>query len=172
LRIGSLIISSEDLLAGLVVILRFTGFIAVLGLTAASLSESEITRALESLLSPLSVLHIPIRDFVMAVQVTLRFLPLLAQTAERIAKAQASRGANWQSNRWNIVQQVRQIIPIIVPLFVSSLRKAEAMALAMDARGYGSLPIRTSVVTLKYHLEDGLVLLGGVVACLIFVLLR
>jgi energy-coupling factor transport system permease protein len=165
LRIGSLVISSADLLAGLAVLLRFSGFMAVLGLAAASLSESEITRGLEALLHPLSLLHIPIQDFVMAVQVTLRFFPLLAQTAERIAKAQASRGADWRPSGWNLIQRARQIAPVIVPLFVASLRRAENMALAMDARGYGSLPNRTSVVTLHYHWEDGMALLGAIVAC-------
>lgn len=171
-RVGSRVISSGDLLAGLSVLLRFTGFIAVLGLSSAILSESEITRALESLLKPLSLLHIPIQDFVMALQVTLRFIPLLAQTAERIAKAQASRGANWKLNRWNIVQQVRQITPMIVPLFVASLRKAENMALAMDARGYGSFPVRTSLIALKYKREDALALLGTAALCLAAALLR
>jgi energy-coupling factor transport system permease protein len=85
LQIGPLVISSADLVAGLALLLRFSGFMAVLGLATASLSESEITRGLESLLHPLSMLHIPTQDFVMAVQVTLRFFPLLAQSAERIA---------------------------------------------------------------------------------------
>ncbi len=162
LRIGSLVISSADLWAGAAVLLRFGGFMAVLGLAAASLSESEITRGLEALLRPLSVLHVPVQDFVMAVQVTLRFFPLLAQTAERIAKAQASRGADWQPKGWNLVQRARQIVPVIVPLFIASLRRAENMALAMDAPGYGSLPLRTSLVTLRFHLADALALVGAV----------
>jgi energy-coupling factor transport system permease protein len=169
LRIGSLVISSADLWAGLAIILRFGGFMAILGLAAASLSESEITRGLEALMRPLSLLHIPIQDFVMAVQVTLRFFPLLAQSAERIAKAQASRGADWSPAGWNLVQRARQVMPVIVPLFVASLRRAENMALAMDTRGYGSLPVRTSVISLQYHREDVAILAGAVVVCLIVV---
>ncbi|RPJ52119.1 MAG: energy-coupling factor transporter transmembrane protein EcfT [Chloroflexi bacterium] len=169
-QIGSLVISSADLLAGLAVLLRFSGFMAVLGLAAASLSESEITRGLEALLRPLSVLHIPTQDFVMAVQVTLRFFPLLAQTAERIAKAQASRGADWRPAGWNLVQRVKQIAPVIVPLFVASLRRAENMALAMDARGYGSLPLRTSLVSLQYHWVDAVVLVVAGTFCLVVII--
>ncbi len=171
LRIGSLVISSADLWAGLAVLLRFGGFMAVLGLAAASLSESEITRGLEALLRPLSALHVPVQDFVMAVQVTLRFFPLLAQTAERIAKAQASRGADWHPAGWNLMQRARQIVPVIVPLFVASLRRAENMALAMDSRGYGSLPLRTSLVTLHIKIADALALVGAVGVAVIVVFL-
>lgn len=169
LRIGSLVISSTDLWAGVLLLLRFGGFMAVLGLAAASLSESEITRGLESLLRPLSVLHIPTQDFVTAVQVTLRFFPLLAQTAERIAKGQASRGADWQPTGWNLAQRARQVVPLIVPLFVASLRRAENMALAMDARGYGSLPLRSSLVNLAFQSRDWLALAISVLIGLIII---
>jgi energy-coupling factor transport system permease protein len=168
-RIGALMISSADLDAGLALLLRFTGFMAVLGLAAASLSESEITRGLDALLHPLTILHLPVQDFVMSVQVTLRFFPLLAQTAERIAKAQASRGADWQPAGWNLVHRAKQIAPLIVPLFVASLRRAEAMALAMDARGFGSLPLRTSLVTLHYHRADWLAFAGTIIVTLLMV---
>ncbi len=166
--LGPVIISGADLWTGLILVLRFSAFIALLGLAAASLSESEITHGLQSLLRPLTYLRIPTYDFVMAVQVSLRYFPLLAQSAERIAKAQASRGADWRPAGWNLVKRTRQIVPMIVPLFITSLRRAENMALAMDARGYGSLPMRTSLVILKYQTRDavGLLLtlaLGGLI---------
>ena len=153
---GWLSITVTDLWYGLALLLRFSGFMAVLGLAASYLSESELTRGLEALLSPLSLLRIPTHDFVMVIQVTLRYFPLLSQTAERIAKAQASRGADWQPAGWNLVRRARQIIPMIVPLFIASLRRAENMALAMDARAYGALPIRTSMITLRFHRADWL----------------
>lgn len=156
-----LVISPADLLASLALLLRFSGFIALLGLAAASLSESELTQGLQSLLKPLTWLGIPAHDFILAIQVSLRYFPLLAQSAERIAKAQASRGADWRPAGWNLAVRARQIAPLIVPLFVNSLRRAENMALAMDARGYGSLPIRTSLVILRYSRRDILALLAG-----------
>lgn len=88
----------------------------------------------------------------------LRYFPLLAQVAERIAKAQAARGADWRPAGGNFIQRARQMAPVIVPLFVSSLRRAENMALAMDARGYGCLPTRTSMVSLHFRAVDFLVL--------------
>jgi energy-coupling factor transport system permease protein len=155
IAVGPLAASAADLQAAAALLLRFASFVAVLGLAAASLSESELTHGLEALLRPLAVLRLPVYDFITVIQVTLRYFPLLAQTAERIAKAQASRGADWSPTGWNLVQRVRQIVPLIVPLFVISLRRAVNMALAMDARGYGSLPGRTSMVTLRYRAADG-----------------
>lgn len=150
----TLVISTGDVWAGIALLLRFSAYIALLGLASASLSESEITHGLDSLLRPLSRLRVPVQDFITVVQVTLRFFPLLAQSAERIAKAQAARGADWRPAGWNLVERVRQIAPLIVPLFVTSLRRAENMALAMDARGYGSLPNRSSMVVLSYRFKD------------------
>ena len=170
LRVGGLVISTGDLWAGIKLILRFTAYIAVLGLATSTLSASEITRGSEALLRPLTVIHFPVHDFVMVVQVTLRFFPLLAQTAERIAKAQASRGADWRPSG-NLIQRARQVVPLIVPLFVTSLRRAENMALAMDARGYGSGPSRTSMVELHFRRIDVLILLGVAILVVIMFLL-
>lgn len=158
LSYGWLSITTTDLWYGAALLLRFSGLMAVLGLAASYLSESELTRGLEALLSPLRVLRVPTHDFVMVIQVTLRYFPLLSQAAERIAKAQASRGADWQPAGWNLIRRARQIIPMIVPLFISSLRRAENMALAMDARGYGILPTRTSMIQLHFRRADAVAL--------------
>ena len=150
---GWLVVSSGDLWAGINLILRFSAYIFVLGLASTVLSASQITRGLEALLHPLSEFGFPVHDLVMVVQVTLRFFPLLAQTAERIAKAQASRGADW-SMRGGPIQRARRMAPMIVPLFVTSLRRAENLALAMDARAYGSIPVRTSMIVLQFRRLD------------------
>jgi len=161
-------VTSGDLLLGLNLLLRFSAYILALGLASALLSAADITRGLDALLKPLERLRLPVHDFVMVIQVTLRFFPLLGQTVERIAKAQASRGANWDA-KGNILQRVRQVVPILVPLFVISLRRAESLALAMDARAYGSSAQRTSMVELKFARRDWLALavLVGVVGVMI-----
>ncbi len=167
-QVRSLVISLADILAGVKLILRFTALIALLGLASSVLSASDVIGGLESLLRPLAVLHFPVHDFVMVVQVTLRFFPLLAQTAERIAKAQASRGADWRSSG-NLVQRVRQTLPLMIPLFVTSLRRAETLALAMDARAYGSGPRRTSMIVLRFQRPDivALLVVAGLVALMV-----
>ncbi len=157
LAIGSLHITLADLEAGARLLVRFFALILGLGLASFTLSTSEMTQGLNVLLAPLARLKLPVQDFVMMVQVTLRFLPLLAQTAERIAKAQASRGADWDA-KGNLLARVRQVIPVIVPLFLASLHRAENMALAMDARAYGSAEVRSSLVELHFKPTDGLAL--------------
>jgi energy-coupling factor transport system permease protein len=165
---GQLRITWADLLLGVLLLVRFSALILLIGLAAGTLSTSEMITALNKLFSPLTRLGIPAQDLAMVVQVTLRFLPLLAQTAERIAKAQAARGADWDSRRGNLLAGVRQVIPILVPLFLVSLQRAEAMALAMDARAYGSSPQRSSLVALRYQKVDFLFnALGALAAAVI-----
>jgi energy-coupling factor transport system permease protein len=141
---------------------RFVALILVLSLMSFCLSTSETITSLSDLLSPLSKIGIHSMDFVMIFQVAMRFLPLLAQSAERIAKAQASRGAEWGAGRGNLLVQVRRIIPLIVPLFLISLRRAETMALAMDARAYGLKNQRSSLYDLTFGWRDGVFLAVGV----------
>jgi energy-coupling factor transport system permease protein len=160
--INALEITRADLEAGLRLLLRFFALISGLGLMSFTLSTSEMTSGLNSLLAPLSRLKLPAQDLATMVQITLRFLPLLAQSAERIAKAQASRGADWDARHGNLIARTRQIIPVIVPLFLSSLRKAENMALAMDARAYGSVEKRTSMVEFHFTALDGVVIAAAV----------
>jgi energy-coupling factor transport system permease protein len=154
------LITTSDLITGLILLLRFTALI--LGLTVASqtLSSSEITHGMESLLSPLKVFRFPVHDLVVVIQVSMRFIPLLLQVAERIAKAQASRGAAWQQRKGGLLSRVRLIIPLILPLFLTSLRRAENMALAMDARGYGTQNQRSSLIKYDFGWKD-------LIACLI-----
>ena len=171
LRVGPLVVNAASLAGALSILLRFSAFILALNLAVASLSTPEVTGALDSLLRPLAVIGLPANDFVMVVQVTLRFFPLLAQTAERIAKSQASRGADWRPAGWNLAQRARQIAPLIVPLFVTSLRRAENVALAMDARAYGSMPLRTSMLTLRFRAIDyGTLAAGLLVTALLLAL--
>lgn len=156
--LGRVEITQSDLAAGLRLLLRFFALIIGLGLMSFTLSTSEMTSGMNALLAPLTGLRIPAQDIATIAQITLRFLPLLAQTAERIAKAQASRGADWDARPANLVGRVRQTIPLIVPLFLSSLRKAENMALAMDARAYGSTIKRSSMFEFHFTWIDGLII--------------
>jgi energy-coupling factor transport system permease protein len=152
--VGSLVVGLSDLWLGLMLMARFCALILALSLASFTLSTGELTLGLGYLLRPLARIGLPAHDFVMMLQVSLRFLPLLAQSAERIAKAQAARGANWEARGGSLLGRARRILPIIVPLFLVSLRRAEAMALAMDARGYGSVEQRTSRIVLHATLRD------------------
>ena len=164
LALGPIAIAPSGLIVGVMLLLRFMALILIIGVATGTLSTGEMTGGLNALFRPLAGLGIPAQDLVMVVQVTLRFLPLLAQTTERIAKAQASRGANWDSRKGNLLARMRQVIPVIIPMFLASLRRAEAMALAMDARAYGSSPQRTSLVELHFGLWDAFLIAGALLA--------
>ncbi|MEJ5201418.1 MAG: energy-coupling factor transporter transmembrane component T [Anaerolineales bacterium] len=147
-------VSMMSLLAGVTLLLRFSALILTLSLATYCISTSEMIHGLESLLSPLQRVGIPTRMFVMMIQVMLRFLPFLALAAERIAKAQASRGAQWGSRRGSLIQRARQVVPLLVPLFLTGLHRAENLALAMEARGYDSESPHTSLFVMHFSWRD------------------
>jgi energy-coupling factor transport system permease protein len=164
-------ITSADILAGVMLLARFAGLVLALSQASFTLSINELIYGLTHLLKPLEKLHLPVSDGIMMIQVTLRFLPLLARTTEQIAKAQASRGADWDVRTFSLFKRVRQVAPVLVPMFLTTLQRAEKMALAMDARGYGAVDQRTSSVQLHFKLKDGLfvTLLLGVAALVLFI---
>ncbi len=160
---GPFHLSVTSLLNGAAILLRFPALILTITAFSAATSTTAIVRGLDALLQPLASLGLPAQDLVLMVQVALRFLPLLAREAERIAKSQASRGAEWGTGRGKLLRRVRQALPILIPLFLVSLQRAENLALAMEARGYRSQGRRSSIITLRFRLADGLAL----TACLL-----
>jgi energy-coupling factor transport system permease protein len=171
LALGPVRVTLTDLLDGAAILLRFSGLILALTLLSATTSTTQMVRGLDRLTRPLGRLGLPTQDFVLMVQVALRFLPLLAREAERIVKSQASRGAEWGTGRRGVLRRVRQALPILVPLFLVSLQRAENLALAMEARGYQGQRERTSMVTMDFTLTDGVALIIVIGLALIIILL-
>lgn len=170
-KLGPVVLSTAGILSGILIVLRFFTLILAISLMSFVTSTSELIQGLQKLLAPLNRLGIQTMDFVMVIQVTLKFIPFLAQSAERIAKAQASRGAEWGVKTRSLMTRVRQIIPLIIPLFTTSLRRAETMALAMDARAYGFKTNRTSMFEYKFSWRDGLfvLVLSATAAAILFI---
>ncbi len=158
LSIWSFTITMQGLFAAGTIILRFVSLILTISLASFTLSTSDLIYGLQSLLKPLNWLKIPSEDFIMVVQITLGFLPLLGQATEQIAKAQAARGAAWGVKNQNFKQRIQLIIPVIVPMFLTSLQKAETMAMAMDSRGYGNHLKRGAYRQLTFKKQDGFLL--------------
>ena len=101
----------------------------------------EIADGIESLLSPLKLIKFPVREFALIMSIALRFIPTLLQETDRIIKAQKARGADFESG--NIFKRVKALIPVLVPLLISSFRRADELADAMDARCYSGGKNRT-----------------------------
>jgi len=101
------------------------------------------------LLRPLQALHLPAHEFALVVNIAIRFLPTLAEEAERLMKAQASRGADFGRGQRNFLQRTRMLLPLLVPLFLVSLQRAEELAEAMEARCYLGGKGRTNLIHLQ-----------------------
>ena len=107
---------------------------------------------MEKLLNPLNKLHLPVHEVAMIMSIALRFIPILLEETDKIMKAQIARGADFESG--NIIQRAKAMIPILVPLFVSAFRRANDLAMAMEARCYHGGEGRTRMKPLKYNGRD------------------
>ena len=113
-----------------------------------------LTDGLEKLLSPLKVIKFPAHELAMMMTIALRFIPTLLEEADKIMKAQLSRGADFESG--NILKRAKSMVPVLVPLFVSAFRRADELAMAMESRCYHGGEGRTRMRILKFHWGDAL----------------
>ena len=115
-------------------------------------TPNRLTDGLETLLSPLNKVRVPVAEIAMMMSIALRFIPILTEETDKIMKAQSARGADFENG--NIIQKVKSLVPILVPLFVSAFRRANDLALAMEARCYQSGAQRTRMKPLVYVRSD------------------
>ena len=115
-------------------------------------SPIALTDGLESLLSPLKKIKVPVHTFAMMMSIALRFIPTLVEETEKIMNAQKSRGADFTSG--TLVQRAKALVPLLIPLFVSSFKRAEELATAMECRCYRGDVGRTKLVKLEYRARD------------------
>jgi energy-coupling factor transport system permease protein len=115
-------------------------------------TPNRLTDGLETLLAPLAKLKLPIHEIAMMMSIALRFIPILVDETDKIIKAQTARGADFESG--NILQRAKSMVPILVPLFVSAFRRANDLAMAMEARCYQGGEGRTKMKPLKYNGSD------------------
>ena len=116
-----------------------------------------LTDAIESLLSPLKKIRVPVHDFAMMMTIALRFIPTLVEETDKIINAQKSRGADFESG--GLLSRARALVPVLIPLFVSSFNRADELAVAMECRCYRGDVGRTRYVKMKMHARDGVALL-------------
>ena len=132
-------------------------------------SPISMTDGLESLLSPLKKVKVPVHTFAMMMSIALRFIPTLIEETDKIMNAQKSRGADFTSG--GLVKKAKALVPILIPLFVSSFKRAEELATAMECRCYRGDKNRTKLVKLEYHGLDFAYLIGFVIMLGIFICL-
>jgi len=132
--------------------LRLLFLVAGTSLLTLTTTPISLTDGLESLLSPLKKLRFPAHELAMMMTIALRFIPTLLEEADKIMKAQLSRGADFESG--NILKRAKAMVPILVPLFVSAFRRADELAMAMESRCYHGGEGRTRLRVLKLARRD------------------
>ncbi len=135
-------------------------------------SPIDMTDGIEQLLAPLKKINLPVHEFSMMMSIALRFIPTLIEETDKIMNAQKARGANFTSG--NILQRAKALIPVLIPLFVSSIRRADDLATAMECRCYRGGAGRTRMKSLKYSMADFSMLFVVIAVCalIIFVNIR
>lgn len=124
-------------------------------------TPNNLTDAIEKLLGPLKVIRVPVHEIAMMMSIALRFIPILLEETDKIMKAQIARGADFESG--NLIKKAKSLVPLLVPLFISAFRRANDLAMAMEARCYRGGEHRTKMKPLAYRKRDGIAY--GIVVC-------
>lgn len=145
-------ISEEGIRNGIVMTLRLVFLIAFSSLLTYTTSPIVLTDGIEDLLMPFRRFGVPAHELAMMMTIALRFIPTLLEETDRIMKAQSSRGADFVNG--NLWQRAKNMIPLLVPLFISAFRRADDLATAMEARCYRGGEGRTKMHQLSYTWRD------------------
>ncbi|HHW48530.1 MAG TPA: energy-coupling factor transporter transmembrane protein EcfT [Clostridiaceae bacterium] len=135
--------------------IRLTLLIITASMLTLTTTPILLTDAIESLMKPLSKLGVPAHEIAMMMTIALRFIPTLLEETDKIMKAQAARGADFDTG--NLVQRAKSFIPVLVPLFISAFRRADELATAMEARCYRGSEGRTRMRQLKFGKVDAVI---------------
>jgi len=151
-----LTVTREGIARGLMMGTRLVLLIVGTSLLTLTTSPIQLTDGIESLLGPFRRIGVPAHELAMMMTIALRFIPTLLDETEKIMKAQMARGADFQSG--GLMQRARNLVPLLVPLFVSAFRRADELAIAMEARGYRGGQGRTKFRELRFGRIDAVAL--------------
>ena len=145
-------ITKEGVTSAVLMAIRLTYLILGTSIMTLTTTPNQLTDGLERLLRPLNKIHVPVHDIAMMMSIALRFIPILLEETDKIMKAQIARGADFENG--NLIQKVKNMVPLLVPLFISAFRRANDLAMAMEARCYHGGDDRTQMKPLKYKKRD------------------
>lgn len=159
--IGPLSITKEGLYFAFFMGFRLVFLITGTSLLTLTTSPIALTDGIESLLKPLKKIGVPAHELAMMMTIALRFIPTLLEETDKIMKAQMARGADFESG--NILRRAKNLVPLLVPLFINAFRRADELATAMEARCYRGGDNRTSLNELKLVKSDIIALFSTMV---------
>ena len=154
------------------VTIRITTLVLVSSVLTFTTSPTDLTDGIERLLSPLKIFHVKVHELAMMMTIALRFIPVLLEETDKIMNAQKARGADMESG--GLIKRVKALVPVLIPLFVSSFRRANDLAMAMECRCYNGGKGRTRMKILRFTKVDlaavlfFLVVFAGVILCNIY----
>ncbi|MBQ9437852.1 MAG: energy-coupling factor transporter transmembrane protein EcfT [Lachnospiraceae bacterium] len=143
--------------------LRLAFLIIGSSLMTLTTTPNDLTDGLESILAPLKVVRFPVHEMSMMMSIALRFIPILLEETDKIMKAQQARGADFESG--GLLQRIKALVPLLVPLFISAFRRANDLAMAMEARCYQGGEGRTKMKPLRYQAIDAVAAL----VCMLYI---
>lgn len=158
-------VTYEGVLHAFFMVVRIMMLISCTFLLTYTTSPLALTDGLESLLSPLKKLHVPVHELSMIMSIALRFIPTLIEETDKIMSAQRARGADFDSG--NLLQRAKALIPLLVPLFISAFRRADELATAMECRCYHGGEGRTRMNQLRFHSGDVIFITGAVLLAVV-----
>lgn len=145
-------ITDSGLVSAIYLGLRLVFMIIGSSMMTYTTTPNALTDGLEKMLGWMKKLHVPVHEFAMIMAIAMRFIPVLVEELDKIMKAQTARGVDF--NEGNIFARLKKLMPILVPLFVSAIRRSDELALAMDARCYHGGEGRTKMKPLQYKKMD------------------
>ena len=152
IQIWKLSISKEGLVLAVTMAIRLSFLIIGSSVMTLTTTPNNLTDGMESLMKPLNKLKVPVHEIAMMMSIALRFIPILLEETDKIMKAQIARGADFESG--NVIKKAKAMVPLLVPLFISAFRRANDLAMAMEARCYHGGEGRTKMKPLKYTRRD------------------
>ena len=152
--IWKLTITKEGLATAGTMAVRLTMLIIGSSIMTLTTTPNNLTDGLEKGLRPLKLFKVPVHEVAMMMSIALRFIPILLEETDKIMKAQIARGADFESG--NLIRRAKALVPLLVPLFISAFRRANDLAMAMEARCYRGGDGRTKMKPLIYKRRDGI----------------
>ena len=165
---GFLTISKEGIEKAVFIAIRLVLLIVATSLLTLTTSPMQLTDGMESLLKPLKKIKFPVHEMAMMMSIAMRFIPTLVEETDRIMKAQTARGAEFDSG--NLLKKAKNMIPLLVPLFVGAFKRADELALAMESRCYHGDEGRTRMKVLHLKRADVWALVLMLAASVLFML--
>lgn len=145
-------ITKEGLVLAVTMAVRLTLLIIGSSIMTLTTTPNNLTDGMERLLRPLKLFKVPVHEVAMMMSIALRFIPILLEETDKIMKAQLARGADFESG--NLLKRAKAMVPLLVPLFISAFRRANDLAMAMEARCYRGGEGRTKMKPLIYRKRD------------------